>query len=392
MTHANRRRVCFISSPGHRDYVLTFGRMLAKQADLLLIVEDTVSEDDAAAVGARKAVRLPWPRHRDVLGNVRHLAKIKAEIDTFNPDVVHVVAEGQVWFTALKTILGARPLVVTLHDVHTHPGDRDSQTIPRPIINAFVRSADAVIVHGEGLKSDAQASLGLRPDRVFSSIHPVSRRYREIADEAGLTRADDGALRVLFFGRIFKYKGLEHLVAADALIGDTVRRRKMVIAGRGDMAVAQAAAKEHPEHFDLRPRRIDDLETAQLFADADLLVLPYIEASQSGVLAIAPSFGLPVVASDIGEIGDMVRTTGMGLLVPPADPAALARALREVLEDDNLRAGLAGKSAAAATGALSPERIWTLTEAAYDGAVRHTRRGGRPLAVGANAGLTPTTI
>ena len=375
MIDANRRRVCFISSPGHRDYVLTFGRMLAKSADLLLIVEDTVSEDDAANVGAAKAVRIPWPRHRDVLGNVRHLAKIKAEIDAFNPDVVHVVAEGQVWFTTLKTILGPRPLVVTLHDVHTHPGDTDSQTIPRPIINAFVRSADAVIVHGEGLKSDAMASLGLRSDRVFSSIHPASRRYREIADTAGLTRTDDGVLRVLFFGRIFRYKGLEHLVAADALMGDTVRMRKMIIAGRGDMSVAQAAAGEHPERFDLRPRRIDDLETAQLFTDADVLVLPYIEASQSGVLAIAPSFGLPVVASNIGEIGEVVRLTGMGLTVPPADPAALAGALREVLENDALRAELSRKSAEAETGALSMERIWTLTKAAYNGAMGHTGRG-----------------
>lgn len=371
---AARRRVCFISSPGHRDYVLTFGRMLAKQADLLLIVENTVSEGDTAAVGAAKSVRISWPRHRDVLGNVRHLARIKAEIDAFNPDVVHVVAEGQVWFNALKSILGSRPLVVTLHDVHTHPGDKDSQTIPRPIINAFVRSADAVIVHGEGLKSDAQASLGLRPDRVFSSIHPASRRYREIAEKSKLTRADDGVLRVLFFGRIFKYKGLDHLVAADALMGETVRKRKIVIAGRGDMAVAQAAAGAHPERFDLRPRRIDDLETAQVFLDADLLVLPYIEASQSGVLAIAPSFGLPVVASDIGEIGEVVRMTGMGLTVPPADPAALAKALREVLENDALRAELARKSAAAETDALSPERIWMLTEAAYDGAMRHTGR------------------
>ena len=308
MMDANRRRVCFISSPGHRDYVLTFGKMLSKSADLLLIVEDTVSEGDAAAVGAGKAVRLPWPRHRDALGNVRHLARIKAEIDAFSPDVVHVVAEGQVWFTALKTILGSRPLVVTLHDVHTHPGDKDSQTIPRPIINAFVRSADAVIVHGEGLKSDAQASLRLHPDR-----------------------------------------------------------------------------------YDLRPRRIDDLETAQLFTDADVLVLPYIEASQSGVLAIAPSFGLPVVASDIGEIGDVVRTTGMGLLVPPADPPALAKALREVLENDDLRAELARKSAEAATGALSPERIWTLTQAAYDGAIRHARRDGQARSAGAVTGLTSTT-
>ena len=374
MSHERRLRVCLISSPGLRDYVLSLASVLAKFADLLLIVEDGVSESDAEAIGAASVIRTPWPRHRDVTGNIRHLARIRSAVSHFKPDVVHVGGEGQVWLTALKTALGATPLVATVHDVHTHPGDRDSQTIPRPVINAFIRTADTVIVHGDGLKRDAEKSLGLPPGRVFSSLHPVMPRYREIADQAGLTRAEDGVLRVLFFGRIFRYKGLEHLVAADALMGKSARPRTMVIAGRGDMAVAEAAARNHPERFDLRPRRIDDLETAQLFLDADVLVLPYIEASQSGVLAIAPSFGLPVVASDIGEIGEVVRLTGMGRTVQPADPEALARALQEVLEDEDLRADLARKSAEAETGALSPQRIWTLTQAAYDGAIRHARR------------------
>lgn len=369
MAQASRLRVCLISTPGLRDYVLSLAGVLSKVVDLLLIVEDGVSEADAAAVGAASVIRTPWPRHRDIAGNVRHLAKIKSAISSFNPDVVHVGGEGQVWLTALKSVLGARPLVVTAHDVHTHPGDRDSQTIPRPIINAFIKTADAVIVHGDGLKRDAEQSLGLSPARVFSSLHPVMRRYREIADREGLRRADDGALRILFFGRIFRYKGLDHLIAADDMIGSSAPNRKIVIAGRGEMEAAQAAAAANPERYDLRPRRIDDVETAQLFKDADVLVLPYIEASQSGVLAIAPSFGLPVVATDVGEIGDVVRKTGMGLLVPPADPAALAQALKHTLTDAASRTKLAQRSGAAMTDVLSDGRIWARTRAAYMGAI-----------------------
>ncbi len=378
MAHQTRPKICFISSPGHRDYVLAFGRLLAERADLLLIIEDTVCEADIAPIGAKSVARLNWPRHRDISGNLRHLSQIKAAIDAFNPDVVHLVAEGQVWFATLKAWLGRRPLVVTLHDVHAHPGDRDSQIIPRPLINAFVRSADTIIVHGEGLKRDAELKIGLAPQRVFASIHPVSWRYRQIADAEGLTRVADGRLRVLFFGRIFHYKGLAYLTQADALLGDAVPQRHIVVAGRGDMSPAVAAAATHPKRFDLRPRRIDDLETAQVFLDADVLVLPYIEASQSGVLNIAPSFGLPVVASDIGEIGDVVRKTGMGLLVPPGNAQALASALAQLLSDAQQRARLGALSAAAAVDALSPDRIWACTEAAYQAAIaraaRHPRR------------------
>jgi len=369
MSRDRRLRVCLISTPGLRDYILSLAGVLAKVADLLLIVEDGVSESDAEAIGAASVIRTPWPRHRDVTGNIRHLARIRSAIASFNPDVVHVGGEGQVWLTALKSVLGARPLVVTAHDVHTHPGDRDSQTIPRPIINAFIRTADAVIVHGDGLKRDAEKSLGLPPERVFSGLHPVMRRYREIADREALQRQEDGRLRVLFFGRVFRYKGLEHLIAADNLIGPSAPNRKIVIAGRGEIGEARAAAMANPPRYDLRPRRIEDIETAQLFTDADVLVLPYIEASQSGVLAIAPSFGLPVVASDVGEIGDVVRKTGMGLLVPPADPAALARALTHILTDHPARAQLGQLSGAAATGALSADQVWARTRAAYAGAM-----------------------
>ena len=369
MSRDRRLRVCLISTPGLRDYILSLAGVLAKVADLLLIVEDGVSESDAEAIGAASVIRTPWPRHRDVTGNIRHLARIRSAIASFNPDVVHVGGEGQVWLTALKSVLGARPLVVTAHDVHTHPGDRDSQTIPRPIINAFIRTADAVIVHGDGLKRDAEKSLGLPPERVFSGLHPVMRRYREIADREALQRQEDGRLRVLFFGRVFRYKGLEHLIAADNLIGPSAPNRKIVIAGRGEIGDARAAAMTNPPRYDLRPRRIEDIETAQLFTDADVLVLPYIEASQSGVLAIAPSFGLPVVASDVGEIGDVVRKTGMGLLVPPADPAALARALTRILTDHPARAQLGQLSGAAATGALSADQVWARTRAAYAGAM-----------------------
>ena len=109
-----------------------------------------------------------------------------------------------------------------------------------------------------------------------------------------------------------------------------------MVAGRSDVETAQALATATSQFFDVRDRFISDDEAAQLFIDADLLVLPYIEASQSGVLAIACTFGLPVVASNVGALGAMVAESGMGIVVPPHDRTTLAKAITRILQDQEL--------------------------------------------------------
>ena len=246
--------------------------------------------------------------------------------------------------------------------------------MPRRLSERFVRRADAVIVHGEGLKRDACARLGLQPGRVFVSPHPPLLRYRRIAEAQSYDKPDDGLFRLLFFGRIFPYKGLAHLIAAEPGIAAAVPSLRTTIAGRGEDVAPYLAAIRAPERFDLRIRRIPDDETARLFAEADLLVLPYVEASQSGVLAAAAAFGLPVVASDVGELGATVRESGMGLLVPPADPKALTRAVIALAQDPTLRAEMGRR----AERALGVEAVRLGALAAYEAALRRARRAARP--------------
>jgi glycosyltransferase involved in cell wall biosynthesis len=88
---------------------------------------------------------------------------------------------------------------------------------------------------------------------------------------------------------------------------------------------------------ELRNRFIPDEETAQLFLDADVVVLPYIEASQSGVIAISREFGLPVVATGVGGLPEAVRDGETGLIVPTRDPAALAQAILRLAREEPLR-------------------------------------------------------
>lgn len=362
-----RARVVLVFGDGHLDHDLAFIRVIAQHCDVLIC--GPITPADLSRLGVEQIRLFAWPRHRQALKSLKLLAELSLAVRRFKPDLVHVLSEGQVWLNLLPILIKPIAMVVTLHDVTPHPGDTDTARVPRRLVDAFVRQARAVIVHGQGLKADAVAQLGLSPDRVFVSVHPPIDRYRRIADAAdggeALRKPDDGVFRLLFFGRILAYKGLNHLIDAEPLIADDVAPRRIIIAGKGDDMAGYLARMQRPDRFDVRDRRIPDAETASLFAQADLLILPYVEASQSGVLAIAAAFGLPVVASDVGEIGALVRRTGMGVLVPPADPAALAQAVSDLAHAPALRNRLSINAHGALKGALGDAAIWTAIQAAY---------------------------
>lgn len=366
-------RIAVIFTDGHADYARAFTPVIARQAEVLLIGPRAETDEEPDVFGQAQTWLTPWPRHRQAFANLALLARMAARIRAFKANVVHVLSEGQVWLNLLPALIAPTPVVVTLHDVTPHPGDADTARVPRALVNRFVRRAAAVLVHGDKLKADAVAHLRLDPARVSVGVHPPNTRYRRIADVQAFARPLDGRFRLLFFGRIFPYKGLAHLIAAEPAIAEAVPGLLTVIAGRGEDMAGYRAAMADPARFDVRDRRIPDGEVAELFAQADLLVLPYVEASQSGVLAIAAAFGLPVVATDVGEIGPLVRQTGMGRVVPPADPAALARAVVALATDPAARLAASTAALAATEGPLGDAPVWAGAREAYAMALRTAR-------------------
>jgi glycosyltransferase involved in cell wall biosynthesis len=115
---------------------------------------------------------------------------------------------------------------------------------------------------------------------------------------------------------------------------------------RFDIGPLRAAA---PANVRFVPRFVADEEIASYFERADLVVLPYVEADQSGVLATALAFGRALVLSDVGGFAEV----GAGRLVPPGDARALRAALGALIGDPGARAALAAQARAAAAGPLA---------------------------------------
>lgn len=140
-----------------------------------------------------------------------------------------------------------------------------------------------------------------------------------------------GAPVALFFGFVRPYKGLDDLLAALARARAQGLDLHLVVAGEfwDDVARCRARAADLgvAEATVIIDRYIPNEEVPRYYAAADVVVLPYREATQSGIAAMAYGFGRPVIATTAGGLADAVIDGVTGLLVPPADPEALAAAL-----------------------------------------------------------------
>jgi starch synthase len=264
------------------------------------------------------------------------------------------------------------PLVMTIHDPRHHLGDRESQKTPQFIMDLGYRLSDHVIVHGQALKRVVVDECRIRAERVHVIPHILlgdDEEQRQIKEEGDL---------ILFFGRIWKYKGLEYLIRAEPLITTQVSRARIVIAGRGESLVRYRRMMAHPQHFIIHNEYVSDEKRAELFRRASVVVLPYVEASQSGVIPLAYTFAKPVVASAVGTLPEMVDHERTGFLVPPRDHVALADAVVRLLRDEELRRRLGANGKRKLDTECSPEVVAAQTLAVYRQAVedRH-RRGAR---------------
>jgi glycosyltransferase involved in cell wall biosynthesis len=261
-------------------------------------------------------------------------------------DVVHFQWLDVQWLDRL--LLPRRPLVLTAHDLlprEPRPGQVGAQ-------RRLYGAVDALIVHSEYGRAQLVQEVGVDPRKVHVIHHGAFEHLTRLAPvplPPELQRAAGPV--VLFFGLLRPYKGVDLLLEAwrDAPAG-----AELWIVGRPrmDISVLRAAA---PPSVRFISRYVSDAELASYFRRADVVVLPYSRTErfdQSGVLATALAFAKPTVLSDVGGFSEIVAN-GAGLLVPPGDAAALAAALRRVLDDEAERTRMAQAAAAAAAGPYS---------------------------------------
>lgn len=349
----SRMRVAFVSFD-FGEYAVSLASAMSRHADTTLFVPDRTVQEHGAEVdrGVRvESFRLPRLRQAGAQAVLLHT--LRRKIRRLAPHVIHL-QQGHLWFNLLLPTLRRYPLVVTIHDPRHHVGDRVSAKMPRSVMAVAFRAADHAIVHGEALKQPAQGVTRLPAERVHVVPHHVLGT-NFIAPGPSLARSADTRPSVLFFGRIWEYKGLEYLIRAQPLITAKVPQAEFVIAGEGEDLVSYRGMMSDPSRFVVHNRRVSDEERAQLFEAASVVVLPYIDASQSGVLPVAYAHGKPVVTTTVGALPEMVVDGETGYLVAPRDVEALAAAVTRILEDPVLGSRLGANGRSKTHAECSPE-------------------------------------
>jgi glycosyltransferase involved in cell wall biosynthesis len=321
----------------------------------------------------RVAARVPDARARRIVKLAEHVPDmLRYRRAAQTADVVHFQwlavqhVDGRL-LPARRSRSGARrPLVLTAHDIlprEARPGQRAAQ---RRLYEHF----DAIVVHSEHGRARLTDELGVAPDRVHVIAHGVFEHLAvDRADGAGGADGPSPAGTapfatelpvVLCFGLMRPYKGIDLLLKA----WRGIEGAELWIAGAPRMDIS-ALRESAPPGVRFVPRFVGDDELPAYFRRADLVVLPYREIDQSGVLFTALAFGKPLLLSDVGGFPE-IAATGAARTFPAGDAAALRAALRELLADEEARSALAGRARELAGGEYSWRAVARRTLALYD--------------------------
>lgn len=327
-------KICLLNF-SFEDYTIELANSLVKYVNLTLIQPEKISAfsrndlDPSIHVASFRKPRIRDPR------NLLSMIAMMRIIKEVQPDVLHAQQSDDPWYDLTLLLNKMPPLVTTIHDVYRHPGDRDNvfgSEYTKRI--AFSRSQQ-IIVHAESLKKTLTQDFRIPQHQVNILQHgELGSLYQRRAKENYIQREP---YTLLFFGRIWPYKGLNYLIEALPLIAAKIPEFKLIIAGRGENIQQYFPNGLDSKRIEMINGFIPKEDVAALFQRATISVLPYIEASQSGVAALSYGMGTPIVASDVGGLKEVIKHEKDGLLVPPRDVQALADAIIRLLSDRNLQ-------------------------------------------------------
>ena len=269
--------------------------------------------------------------------------KTAAMIRAEKPDLV-IAQWWHPWFSPCYASLFRRPgcpVVFVCHNVLPHEGFPMKELLTRRVLT----KGDAFIVHSAQDRDDL---CRLVPDPYYiHAVHPSYGQFHKRGISKTEARRELGIPPeqeiLLFFGYIREYKGLKHLIRALPEICAARPNARLFVVGdffehNRDTYELMIRDTRTADAITLVDGYLPDDQVEAYFAAADLCVLPYESATQSGVIQIAYSFRLPVIATAVGGLPEVVLDGRTGFVVPPKNPAALAGAVVRFFEENRAEA------------------------------------------------------
>ncbi len=345
---------------GGIDRPYTFGlamELISKGAALDVIGSDSLDFPEFHGKPGMNFLNLQGSQRADVslvrkvIRLSMYYAKLIRYAATAKPKIFHILWNNkfELFDRTLLTLfyrLRGKRIVLTVHNVNAGSRDSKDTHLNRLTLRIQYRLADHIFVHTERMKLELSEEFGVQGVRItvipFGINNAVPNTCLSQSEAKQRLGIQDDKKAILFFGRITPYKGLEYLINA---FQQTLARRddyQLIIAGRPEndcqryWNAIQERIREDVRlgRILLRADHIPDDETELYFKAADVLVLPYRQIYQSGVLFLGYSFGLPILAADVGALKDEIVEGKTGFVFRPENPVDLAKAIERYFASD----------------------------------------------------------
>jgi glycosyltransferase involved in cell wall biosynthesis len=333
IAHYNARLYQALDAAGHR--VRLYG--MTRQYPALFFPGKRQEDVSEAPIAARSEAVV------DSMGPLSW-AQCHDKLRRFGPDAVAFQWWHPFFAPSFGTIArlvarsGARPVFIC-HNVRPHEATRIDDALLRYAYGAV----DRFLVHADEERERLRALLGGRPAHVEVAPHPVYDVFEASGESQSEARQALGLRaphQLLFFGYVRRYKGLDILLEA---LGGADLDFELTVAGEcyedADAYRAQIERLGLTDRVHFLDRYVSNEEVPRFFRAADVCVLPYRHATQSGIVQVAYALDTPVIVTRVGGIPEVVEDGVSGLLVPPEDSGALSHAVRRYFSEQ-LRAPL----------------------------------------------------
>jgi glycosyltransferase involved in cell wall biosynthesis len=358
--HPERKlRVAILALPnpgGVAYYGALLANALSQYLKVMLIISEAMRHFqfnprlEVVCVRKNKILSMPNPvAYRRIFRLLKH----------FNPDLVHDSSGNACkWSFGLWPFIARRwPLVITEHDPQPHPGM--GGCFPHMTRRFAWKSAHHFIVHGKQCRQ-ALLGAGIGKHKVSINRHGSF----EVYNQSRHTNVIEEENTVLFFGALRPNKGIHRLSTIAQKVQTLFPAAKFIVAGKRTRLSSQKEAakvcqtvealKSIPG-FEVHDRFVNDDEVECFFRRSALVILPYEEASQSGVIPLAYAFRKPVVAFDVGDLNESIVDGETGILVRSGDEDAYAREIVALLVDANKRHAMGQRA-----------KVWAARELSWD--------------------------
>lgn len=257
--------------------------------------------------------------------NIKKFLDFKKEINSFKPDIIYYPMIN-LW-TPIFNLFFSAPIITTIHDPIPRYREKNPIHYIQPLV---IKQSNHIVLLSAKYKNNLVKLINV--DKITVIPHGIFSFYKNNYQH----KNDNNKINLLFFGKIKPYKGLDILLNSYSIIKKKISNVELTVAGEGSL-------KEYKNMLDkLEDIKIDNRwlgknDVDKYFKKADIVVLPYKDASQSGIIPIAFSYGLAVVASDVGGLKEQVIDGKTALLFQKDNSEQLAELIIELAQKDKMR-------------------------------------------------------